>query len=235
MIQKYPASSRYSVKNDWLESNLSFSFGEYYDESNIHFGPLRVFNDDTVQAGRGFGIHPHREAEIVSIVLRGQLKHEDSLGNSGILQFGNVQCMTAGTGLLHSEMNPSMEEESGFLQLWFKSNQKQLPPSYEDISYDTDSMKNRLLPIVSSRNINGTAKINSDATLYLSKLEAGKELLFNQEQGRKIYVFVIEGELVLNSDVVVGTRDSARITDLNNLTINSVEETFFLLIDLGGV
>jgi quercetin 2,3-dioxygenase len=234
MIQKYPATLRYSIKNDWLESNLSFSFGEYYDESNIQFGPLRVFNDDTVQAGKGFGIHPHREAEIVSIVLNGQLMHEDSLGNSGILQFGNVQRMTAGTGLLHSEMNPSLEEESSFLQLWFKSNQKQLPPSYEDISYNTDSMKNVLLPIVSSTPINGVAIINSDATLYLSKLEAGKEIFFQQEHGRKIYVFVIEGELVLNNDVVVEKRDSARITELNELTLKSMQETFFLLIDLGG-
>ena len=132
MIQIIPATSRFSVKNDWLESNFSFSFGEYYDETNIRFGPLRVLNDDTIQAGKGFGIHPHREMEIVSIVLKGQLKHEDSLGNSGILQFGNVQRMSAGTGLLHSEMNPSIEEEASFLQLWFFSDQKNLTPSYED-------------------------------------------------------------------------------------------------------
>jgi redox-sensitive bicupin YhaK (pirin superfamily) len=234
MIQIFPSTSRYSVKNDWLESNLSFSFGDYYDESNIQFGPLRVFNDDTVQAGKGFGIHPHREAEIVSIVLSGQLKHEDSLGNSGILQFGNVQCMTAGTGLLHSELNPSSEEESTFLQLWFKPEQKQLTPSYEDISYNVDAMKNVLLPIVSSNPTNGAAKIHSDVTLYLSRLETGKEIFFQQEQGRKMYVFVIEGELLINSDAVVGKRDSVRISELNQLTLNSTKETFFLLIDLGG-
>jgi quercetin 2,3-dioxygenase len=234
MIQRFPASTRYSVKNEWLKSNLSFSFGEYYDEANIQFGPLRVFNDDTVQAGKGFGIHPHREAEIISIVLQGQLKHEDSLGNSGILQFGNVQRMTAGTGLLHSEMNPSLEEEASFLQLWFKPNTKQLSPSYEDISYHIDSMRNKLLPIVSSTPINGAAMIHSDVTLYLSKLDAGEEIFYQQEQGRKMYVFVIDGELILNDDVVVGKRDSARITELNELTLKSTKETFFLLIDLGG-
>ena len=234
MIQIIPATSRFSVKNDWLESNFSFSFGEYYDESNIRFGPLRVFNDDTIQAGKGFGIHPHRAMEIVSIVLKGQLKHEDSLGNSGILQFGNVQLMSAGTGLLHSEMNPSMEEESSFLQLWFFPNQKKLTPSYEDIIYNVDAMHNVLLPIVSSTPTEGTAKIHSDATLYLSKLDAGKELSFQQEQGRKMYVFVIEGELVLNHEFVVGQRDSARISDLDKITIKSKEETFFLLIDLSG-
>ncbi|MDR4888325.1 pirin family protein [Fredinandcohnia sp. QZ13] len=234
MIQRYPAVSRYSVKNDWLESNLSFSFGEYYDEENIHFGPLRVFNDDTVQPGKGFGIHPHREAEIVSIVLKGQLKHEDSLGNSGILQFGNVQRMTAGTGLLHSEVNPSLEEEVSFLQLWFKSTEKQLPPSYEDITYNPDDMRNKLLPIVSAVPTNGEAKIYSDVTLYLSKLDAEEEIFYQQEQGRKMYVFVIDGELVLNNDVVIGKRDSARITELDELTLKSTKETFFLLIDLGG-
>lgn len=235
MIQRFSAVSRYSVKNDWLESNLSFSFGEYYDEENIQFGPLRVFNDDTVQAGKGFGIHPHREAEIVSIVLQGQLKHEDSLGNSGILQFGNVQRMTAGTGLLHSEMNPSLEEEVSFLQLWFKPSKKQLPPSYEDISYNVDSMRNKLLPIVSSTPTKGVAKIHSDVTLYLSKLDAGEQIFYQQEEGRKMYLFVIEGELILEKDVVVGKRDSVRITDLNELTLKSTKETFFLLVDLGGV
>jgi redox-sensitive bicupin YhaK (pirin superfamily) len=234
MIQIIPATSRFSIKNEWLESNLSFSFGEYYDESNIRFGPLRVFNDDTVQGEKGFGIHPHREMEILSIVLKGQLNHKDSLGNSGILRFGNVQLMSAGTGLLHSEMNPSMEEESNFLQLWFLPDQKNLTPSYEEITYNVDAMHNVLLPIVSSTPTEGTAKIHSDATLYLSKLDAGKELSFQQEQGRKMYVFVIEGELVLNHEFVVGQRDSARISDLDELTIKSKKETFFLFIDLAG-
>lgn len=234
MIQINPGTSRYSVKNDWLESNLGFSFGEYYDESNIRFGPLRVFNDDTVQAGKGFGIHPHREAEIVSIVLKGQLKHEDSLGNSGILKFGNVQRMSAGTGVLHSEMNPSMEEESNFLQLWFFPDQKQLSPSYEDVSYDVDALHNVLLPIVSSNPTSGVAKIHSDVTLYLSRLEAGKELSYQQEQGRKMYVFVMEGELVLNNDFIAGKRDSARISDVDKLNLKAIQESFFLLIDLAG-
>lgn len=234
MIQIIPATSRFSVKNDWLQSNLSFSFGEYYDEANIRFGPLRVFNDDTVQGGRGFGIHPHREMEIVSIVLSGQLKHEDSLGNSGILQFGNVQLMSAGTGLLHSEVNPSVGEESNFLQLWFFPNQKQLTPSYEDIEYNVDAMKNVLLPVVSPTPTEGIARIHSDVTLSLSKLEEGKELFFQQGQGRKMYVFVMEGELVLNHEFVVEHRDTARISDLNNLTMTANKETFFLFIDLAG-
>lgn len=234
MIQIVPAASRFSVHNNWLESHFSFSFGEYYDEANIHFGPLRVFNDDIVQAGKGFGIHPHREMEIVSIVLKGQLHHEDSLGNSGILQFGNIQLMSAGTGLLHSEMNPSLEEEVNFLQLWFVPNQKQLIPSYEDIQYNVDTMHNVLLPIVSPDSNIETATIHSDVTLYLSKLDAGKELFFQQQEGRKMYIFVIEGELVLNNELSVGHRDSARISDLHQLTMKANKEAYFVLIDLAG-
>lgn len=233
MIEIIPATSRFLAKNDWLKSYFSFSFGDYYDETNIQFGPLRVFNDDTVQGGKGFGIHPHREAEIVSIVLKGQLKHEDSLGNSGILQYGDIQVMSAGTGLLHSEMNPS-KEDSNFLQLWFFPNLKQLTPSYEDFQYNVDGMRNTLLPVVSSNSSDRTATIHSDVTLYLSKLDEGKELSFVQEEGRKIYIFVIEGELILNNEWTVDQRDSARISDLQELTMKATKETFFLFIDLAG-
>lgn len=110
MITIYPAASRYSTNHGWLQSNFSFSFAEYYDPNNLQFGPLRVFNDDIVQPGTGFGAHPHREMEIVSIVLRGQLKHQDSTGNSAVLVPGEIQRMTAGTGIMHAEFNPSDTE-----------------------------------------------------------------------------------------------------------------------------
>ena len=142
--------------------------------------------------------------------------------------------MSAGTGLLHSEMIFRWKREASFLQLWFFSQQKKLTPSYEDVSYDVDAMHNVLLPIVSSNATEGMAKIHSDVTLYLSKLDTGKEISFQQEQGRKMYVFVIEGELVLNHEFVVGGRDSARISDLDELTIKSKKDTFFLFIDLAG-
>jgi redox-sensitive bicupin YhaK (pirin superfamily) len=234
MIQHNPSNQRFSAKSDWLESNFSFSFGPYYDEDNIHFGPLRVLNDDIIQPGKGFGIHPHREAEIVSIVLKGQLKHEDSLKNVGILQFGNIQRMTAGTGVLHSEFNPKSDEETHILQLWFMPNQKQLPPSYEDVTFDPDKLRNQLLPVVSSNPGKTTAMIHQDVTLYLSKLDAQKELHFQQQLGRKIYLFVIEGEVLVNNDITLQKRDDARITDLHELTLQAQQESFFLLIDLPG-
>ena len=234
MIQLTPANKRYSSKNDWLESNFSFSFGPYYDPDNIQFGPLRVLNDDIIQPGKGFGIHPHREAEIVSIVLNGQLKHEDSLKNVGILQYGNIQRMTAGTGVLHSEFNPTTDEETHLLQLWFLPNEKQLAASYEDISFDTDKLRNQLLSVVSNNPGENTAMIHQDVTLYLSKLDSQKEIHFQQQEGRKIYLFVIEGEVLLNDDVTLQKRDDARITDLHDLTLHAKQDSFFLLIDLPG-
>jgi redox-sensitive bicupin YhaK (pirin superfamily) len=234
MIQINRAASRYSAKNDWLESNFSFSFGEYYDESNIRFGALRVLNDDTIQPGKGFGLHPHREMEIVSIVLKGTLKHEDSLKNSGNLQYGSIQRMSAGTGILHSEFNPSDNEEASILQLWFFPDESKLTPSYEDVTFDLDKLKNNLLPVVSPSPSEQVAKIHTDLTIYLSKLDKGKELVFRQEKGRKIYVFTIEGELGLNQESTLGRRDDARITDTEELTITLNQDSFFMLIDLLG-
>lgn len=232
MIQIIPAASRYSAKNDWLESHFSFSFGEYYDETNLNFGPLRVLNDDTIQPGKGFGLHPHREMEIVSIVLKGTLKHEDSLKNSGLLQYGSIQRMSAGTGILHSEVNPSPDEEASLLQLWFFPEESKLTPSYEDITYDQDKLKNHLLPVVSNTPSSQVAKIHSDVTIYLSKLDEGKELIFSQEKGRKIYLMAIEGELNINVDHVLTPRDTARISDTETLTMTAKHDSFIMLIDL---
>lgn len=234
MIQLTPANKRFSVKNEWLESNFSFSFGPYYDENNLQFGPLRVLNDDIIQPANGFGIHPHREAEVVSIVLSGQLKHEDSLDNIGILKYGNVQRMTAGTGILHAEFNPTEDEETHLLQLWFVPNQKQLAPSYEDITFDTEKLNNNLLPVLSGNPGENIAMIHQDVTLYLSKLDAHKELPFKQSEGRRIYLFIIEGEVSLNGDITLQKRDDARITELHELKLQAKQDSFFLLIDLPG-
>lgn len=233
MINVYPAESRFSANHGWLQSNFSFSFAEYYDPDNLQFGPLRVFNDDFVQPLRGFGAHPHREMEIVSIVLKGEIKHEDSTGNSEVLRPGEVQRMTAGTGIIHSEVNSSATEELNFLQLWFLPNQQGLAPSYEQKAYDQQAMKNQLLPVVSGQApTEKVAFIHQDLTLYLSELEAGKALTFTQKENRRIYVFVIEGELTLNQDTQLRKRDAARITEVTDLKIETKTGAKFMLIDL---
>lgn len=142
--------------------------------------------------------------------------------------------MTAGTGVLHSEVNPTTDEETRILQLWFKPNENQMAPSYEDISYDTNKLNNTLLPVVSTNGGENIASIHQDLTLYLSKLDTGKTIQFKQEDGRKIYLFVIEGELTLNNDLQLQPCDDARITDLHELTIEASSDSFFMLIDLPG-
>ncbi|TVY10398.1 pirin family protein [Paenibacillus cremeus] len=231
MINIYPAASRYSADHGWLQSNFSFSFADYYDPSNMSFGVMRVLNDDIIQGKRGFGAHPHREMEIVTIVLKGHLKHEDSTGHSAITTFGEVQRMSAGTGIIHSEMNPG-DEEVHLLQLWFMPGQNGLQPSYETTKYDLNQMKNNLLPVVSNHSGDNIAHIHQDMTIYMSELEAGQSVRFEQPEGRRIFVFTIEGELALNGESKLGRRDSARIEQLSSLELSSATGATFMLIDL---
>jgi len=233
VIKIYPAKERYSRNHGWLQCNFSFSFGDYYDPSNLQFGSLRVFNDDYIQPLKGFGIHPHRDMEIVTFVLEGQLKHEDNTGGSEVLKPGEVQRMSAGTGILHSEINSSPDEVTNSLQLWFLPSEKGITPSYEQKKYDQMATNNQLLPVVSNRmRSENIAYIHQDLTIYMSNLNTGKKLTFNQENGRKIYVFVIEGNLSLNEQYQLKRRDAARITDLTRLDLSSQEGASFMLIDL---
>ncbi len=233
MINVNPAASRFSADHGWLQSNFSFSFAEYRDPDNMHFGPLRVLNDDFIAPLKGFGSHPHKEMEIVSVVLKGELQHQDSTGNREVIRRGEVQRMTAGTGIVHSEMNPSPDETVNLLQLWFMPNEQGLQPSYEQIAYDLSAMKNRLLPVVSNTtHADKTAFIHQDLTLYLSELEAGQALTFHQEAGRRIYLFVIEGELTLNGEQPLGKRDAARISEVEELSLQTTAGASFMLIDL---
>jgi redox-sensitive bicupin YhaK (pirin superfamily) len=232
MIQIYPAGSRYRAYHGWLESYFSFSFAEYYDPDNMRFGPMRVLNDDVIQPKEGFGMHPHREMEIVTLMLKGQLLHRDSIGNMGILRPGEIQRMSAGTGIIHSEMNASETEEVHLLQMWFEPNERHLQPSYEQIAYDPARMKNQLLPVVSNRRLEQTAYIHQDMTLYLSELEANTSVTFEQSEGRRVFLFVMEGDLLLNQEHRLQRRDSARITDVPTLSMTTETGAFFMLIDL---
>lgn len=233
-IQVYPADSRFTSNHGWLVSKFSFSFAEYYDPQNVRFGVMRVLNDDIVQPGKGFGAHPHREMEIVSIVLKGQLQHQDSTGQTAVTEFGGVQRMSAGTGVIHSEMNPSDTEEVNFLQMWFEPDTRGLPPSYQKTTFQPEKMKGELLPVVSKRFASEeVAYIHQDLTIFLSDLEAGESVQHAQEPDRKRFVFVIEGSVVLgDGKTKLGRRDSARITNLETLDIQAAEPSRLMLIDL---
>ncbi|MCR8643164.1 pirin family protein [Paenibacillus sp. N1-5-1-14] len=232
MIQLYPAQERYTADHGWLKSNFSFSFADYYDPNNMNFGVMRVLNDDVVQPHYGFGKHPHREMEIVSIVLSGHLKHEDSTGNAAVTTYGQVQRMSAGTGVMHSEMNGGADEVH-FLQMWFMPERNGLEPSYETTDYDLSLMKNNLLPVVSKQQSGpNVADIHQDLTIYMSELEAGQTIHFTQKDNRRTFVFVLEGSITINETSELGKRDSARITEETALTLQSTSGAVFMLIDL---
>jgi len=233
MINIYPDDSRYYANHGWLKTYHSFSFAEYYDPKNMNFGPLRVLNDDIVAPKRGFGMHPHKEMEIVTIVLEGELRHEDSTGETATTTFGGIQRMSAGTGIFHSEVNPSKTEEVNLLQLWFLPEQYGLKPSYEKTTYDIKKMKNNLLPVVTK---NPTSKdiahIHQDLTIYLSELESGHSIDFKQKKERRTFLFVIEGEVTINENETLKKRDSARITEEEALLLKTNSGAKFMLIDL---
>lgn len=232
MIQLYPERLRHKTDLGWLKSRPSFQFGEYADPENSGFGVMRVCNDDFVAPGRGFGAHPHSDMEIVSIILKGQIRHEDSLGNVEITSAGEVQRITAGSGVVHAEYNPSESEELNLLQLWFMPRERGLAPSYETARYDQAKLRNALLPVAAAVPAEGVAKVEQDLTIYLSRLDAGRELAFRQEKGRRVFLFVIEGSLTANG-LALGTRDEARIADEPELALAAGgEETFLMLIDL---
>ncbi|WP_243385299.1 pirin family protein [Bacillus kexueae] len=233
MIQIIRANDRFFANHGWLKSYHSFSFGSYYDPNNMNFGPLRVLNDDYVAPLRGFGAHPHEEMEIVSIVLKGYLRHEDSTGESATTTFGGVQRMTAGTGVIHSEVNPSKDEEVNFLQLWFLPEEKGLTPSYENTTFSIEKMKDDWLPIVTKNPQSAeVAHIHQDLTIYLTEMDKGIERSFEQSKQRKTFVFVLEGEVLLNGGHTLGKRDSARIDQEENVTFTATKSAQIMLIDL---
>lgn len=233
MIQVHKAEDRHKTDLGWLVSLPSFQFGEYVDPSNSGFGVLRVFNDDFVAPGKGFGAHPHSDMEIVSVILKGTIRHEDNLGNIELTTVGEVQRITAGSGVIHAEYNPSQTEELNLLQIWFMPSERGLAPSYETGRYELTKLQGALVPVVTPEGSSGTASIHQDVTIYLGKLEAGQQLDYRQPEGRRMHLFVIEGGLSVNG-TALNERDEARITDTAELTLAVAAEApaFVMLIDL---
>lgn len=232
MIRIIPSEARFVANHGWLRSHFSFSFAEYFDAENTEFGALRVFNDDTVQAGTGFGKHPHANFEIISYVLQGTLEHQDSMGNRSQLRVGEVQCTTAGTGIYHSEYNPSDSEPVHFLQIWFTPNEGNLSPTWNQRPFPERDQINQLLPIVSGHAVGDALLIHQDVTVYVSTLEPGNGLSHQQAAGRRMYVFVIDGHLVLNESEEMKQGDSARIEGMTELRLTTDTGVKFMLMDL---
>jgi len=233
MIRIIPSADRYHYRNEWLSTYWHFSFDHYYDPENVNFGPLRVFNDDVVQPASGFPMHGHREMEILTYVLEGQLEHRDSTGGHGLIGAGEVQRMSAGTGIRHSEKNPSAGAPVHLLQMWIEPAQRGLAPSYEQRAFTPAERTGRLLPVASGQGIDGAMRIHQDATLYVSRLEEGTHATHALGASRKGYLFVVNGQLDVNGRQL-SQGDQARIENEAELRLQAPETAEFVLIDLPG-
>ncbi len=232
MITIRGSQERGKAHFDWLDSRHTFSFGNYYDEKHLGFSTLRVINEDRVKPGTGFGTHGHRDMEIVTYVLDGAVEHQDSLGNHTIIKRGEIQRMTAGTGISHSEFNPSLEESVHFLQIWILPQEKGLTPSYEQQSIDLDKVKNNLHLLISPDQKDGSLLIHQDMNLYVSQLSAQQEIYYPIKPQRNIWLQVTSGHLTVN-DFPLETGDGAAITQETDLLIKADQPTEILLFDLG--
>lgn len=235
MIQVIKSDERYTADHGWLQTRWHFSFGDYYDESNINFSALRVFNDDVVQPGGGFPAHPHKDMEIITYVLDGVVRHGDNLGNRGLIQAGEVQVMSAGKGIVHEEANGSTTGPVHLLQLWIVPRTRGRQPRWEQRSWNGDGKDARdgaLHPVVSGDGkIPGTLAIDQDAAIYVGKLSGGRAVVHESMSGRNAYLFVIDGAVTVNGRAL-NKGDQARLTDETKLSIRASGEAHVMLIDL---
>ena len=233
MITLRRAGERGRTRLDWLDSWHSFSFGEYYDPAHMGFGPLRVINDDRVAPGGGFGTHPHRDMEIVTYVLSGELQHRDSMGNGTIIRPGEVQRMTAGTGIRHSEFNPSDTRPVHLLQIWLFPEQRGLQPGYEQKSFPASEEANRLRLVASRDGRDGSVTIHQDADLFVGRLSPGAAVRHEFRPGRFGWVQVATGALTLNGQRLEAG-DGAAVEDEAAVELIGAEEGEVLVFDMAG-
>lgn len=227
------ANERSSVDHGWLKVNHTFSFADYYNPNRMRFGLLRVFNDDFIQPSTGFPPHPHDNMEIVTIILEGALEHKDSMGSSGIIKPGEIQIMSAGTGIYHSEYNASSTERCNVLQTWIFPKERNIEPRYDQLTIDETKLKNQLHTFVSpDKNAEGTVWINQDAYYSLGKLETGTKLVYSpKHEGNGVWLFLMKGAIKVG-DEQLNRRDSIGIWNYEQIEIEALEETELMAIDV---
>lgn len=231
MISVRKSDERGKADIGWLNARHSFSFGQYYDAQHMGYGPLRVINEDHIAAGAGFGTHPHENMEIITYVLDGALEHKDSLGSGSVMRHGDVQRMSAGTGIHHSEFNHSKDNEVHLLQIWILPERTGLPPSYEQKTFSTAGKQNILKLIVSYDGRNGSLKIHQQADIYSAKLKNGADVEFEPKVNRKIWLQVARGSLTVNGELL-HPGDGAAIEGEKSLVFASNDAAEFLLFDM---
>jgi redox-sensitive bicupin YhaK (pirin superfamily) len=231
MIQLRKASARGRSRTEWLDSRHTFSFADYFDPKFVGFGKLRVINDDVVAPSRGFGRHPHRDMEILSYVLAGSLEHGDSMGNGSVIRPGDVQRMSAGTGVVHSEANPSATEPVRFLQIWIEPEQRGLPPSYEQKRFDPESRRGVLRLVASRDGRDGSVTVHQDASVYAALLGPGQRAEAPLASGRRAWVQVARGSVTVNGEAL-SEGDGAAIEGEERVTVEGNSDSEVIVFDL---
>jgi quercetin 2,3-dioxygenase len=228
----HKSDTRGHADHGWLNAHHSFSFASYYDASRVHFGLLRVLNDDIVAPGMGFGTHPHDNMEIVTIPLSGSLAHKDSMGTSSVISSGEVQIMSAGTGITHSEFNASKTEEVNLLQVWVFPKEKNIKPRYDQKNYSEEQLKNKFYTIVSPERSADSMWINQDAYFSIGRLDENVSLDYNlKTKGNGVYAFLIDGKVTVAGNDLE-KRDGLGITEADQFSVKALQRSFILLVEV---
>jgi len=225
------SNERGYADHGWLKSFHTFSFADYFDPEHVQVGPLRVINEDRVAAGQGFGTHGHRDMEIISYVLDGELAHKDSMGNGSTIRPGDVQRMSAGSGVRHSEFNPSSSQPVHFLQIWIQPNAQGIQPSYEEKRFSVQEKRGRLRIIASPDQADGSVLIHQDARVYAGLFDGSESATLNIEPGRTLYVHVARGTVTANG-TVLNNGDAVTLKDTAKLELQNGQEAEVLVFDL---
>jgi redox-sensitive bicupin YhaK (pirin superfamily) len=231
MLEILRSAERGHANHGWLDTYHSFSFADYYDPQHVQFGPLRVINEDRVAPGQGFGTHGHRDMEIVTYVLEGGIAHRDSMGNGSTIRPGDVQRMSAGTGVMHSEFNASREEPVHLLQIWIVPKTRGDEPGYEEKRFTDADKRGRLRVVASPDGRDDSVTIHADAAIHAALIDGAERAVFDVPVGRRVYVHVARGAVTVNGEALAAG-DGARITDCASVTLENGEAAEVLLFDL---
>lgn len=231
MIELRRSEERGHANHGWLDSYHSFSFADYYDPQHMAFGPLRVINEDRIDGGSGFGAHGHRDMEIISYVLEGELAHKDNMGNTSVIRPGDVQRMSAGRGVMHSEFNHSKDRKAHFLQIWIEPNLFGIQPGYEQKRFEPEEKRGRLRLIASPDGSDGSVTIHQDARVYAGVFDGVEQATHAIEQGRRAYVHIVQGQIKVNG-IALKSGDALKATAETAIELNGGVQAELLLFDL---
>lgn len=231
MIALRKSEERGHANRGWLDSYHSFSFADYYDPQHMGFGPLRVINDDYIEAGSGFGMHGHRDMEIITYVLDGELAHKDSMGNGSVIRPGDVQRMSAGTGVKHSEFNHAQDKQTHLLQIWIEPNVRGISPGYEEKHFSAQEKRGQLRLIASPDGRDGSVMVHQDANVYVGLFDGDEQASIAIPQGRRVYVHVAQGEMRVNG-AALKAGDALKVVDEAQIELTQGRQAEVLLFDL---